>query len=90
MYLGKYYLTGKTALITGGGRGIGLATSFALHEAGAKVVISDIDPKTLAEGAEELAAGNGPVETVLLDVSDAGTVRPLRFGHKGRTWRGAA
>jgi NAD(P)-dependent dehydrogenase (short-subunit alcohol dehydrogenase family) len=50
MYLEKYDLTGKTALVTGGGRGIGLACCRALAEAGAKVIIADLDPQVAAAG----------------------------------------
>ena len=41
MYLNKFNLTGQTAFVTGGGRGIGLASAEALLQAGARVVISD-------------------------------------------------
>ena len=47
MYLEKFKLSGKTAFITGGGQGIGLACAEALAEAGAKVIIGDRDVKTL-------------------------------------------
>ncbi|MFB2550431.1 SDR family NAD(P)-dependent oxidoreductase, partial [Ensifer soli] len=40
MYLEKHRLDGQTALITGGGRGIGLCAAEALAEAGAKVILS--------------------------------------------------
>ncbi len=45
-------LTGKTAIVTGGGQGIGLATSLSLHNAGANVVINyfpDDANKAIAE-----------------------------------------
>lgn len=45
-------LTGKTALITGSARGIGMESARMMAEAGATVVISDIN----AEGAEKTAA----------------------------------
>jgi len=74
MYLQKFDLSGKTAFITGGGRGIGLASAQALLEAGANVVISDIDPAVLETGRAELAAGGWSVDTVPLDVTDADAV----------------
>ncbi len=69
MYLEKYDLTGKVAVVTGGGRAIGLACSHALAEAGAKVVIADFDPEMAAEGQAELAKAGLEVDTVLLDVT---------------------
>jgi NAD(P)-dependent dehydrogenase (short-subunit alcohol dehydrogenase family) len=43
MHLDRFNLAGKVALITGSGRGIGLAMGEALAEAGASVVLHDID-----------------------------------------------
>ena len=51
VYLDKFSLAGRTAFITGGGRGIGLATADALLDAGAKVIISGHDPAVLEAGA---------------------------------------
>ena len=69
MYLEKYDLTGRVAVVTGGGRAIGLACCHALAEAGARVVIADIDSETAAEGQAELAKAGLEVDTVLLDVT---------------------
>jgi len=41
MYLDRFRLTGRTAFVTGGARGIGLACVEALLEAGARVAIAD-------------------------------------------------
>ncbi len=43
MYLEKFRLDGKVAVITGAARGIGFATAEALAEAGALVVLTDMD-----------------------------------------------
>ena len=43
MYLEKFRLDGKVAVITGAGRGIGFAAAEALSEAGALVVVTDMD-----------------------------------------------
>ena len=69
MYLDRFKLAGRTAFITGGGRGIGLASAEALLEAGAAVVISDHDPAVLDSGRAALADKGYTVDTVQLDVT---------------------
>lgn len=49
-------LTGRTALVTGGSRGLGLQMAHALGEAGAKVLISSRKADDLAEAAQALQA----------------------------------
>jgi NAD(P)-dependent dehydrogenase (short-subunit alcohol dehydrogenase family) len=74
MYLKKFDLTGKTAVVTGGGRGIGLACLEALAEAGARPVIADMDAAVMAEGQAHLAARGYQAETVMLDVTKSADV----------------
>ena len=69
MYLEKYDLKGRTALVTGGGRAIGLACVQALAEAGAQVIIADYDMAVAAEGQAELKGKGLSVETVKMDVT---------------------
>ena len=44
-------IEGKVALITGAGSGMGRATAFVFAEAGAKVVVSDVNEKQIDEVA---------------------------------------
>ncbi len=74
MYLEKFRLDGKTAVVTGGGQGIGLASVEALAEAGAKVVIADRDAKVAAQGQASLKAKGYDVEIVDMDVTNSGQV----------------
>jgi NAD(P)-dependent dehydrogenase (short-subunit alcohol dehydrogenase family) len=74
MYLEKFRLAGKTAVVTGGGQGIGLASVEALAEAGAKVVIADRDAKVAAQGQASLKAKGYDVEIVDMDVTSSGQV----------------
>ncbi|MBM4405510.1 MAG: SDR family oxidoreductase [Chloroflexi bacterium] len=60
-YRDKLSLSGKTAVVAGGGLGMGLAISQALYEAGAKVVVVDI----VKERAAAAAKGLGPRATAL-------------------------
>src|SRR5882724_1015375 len=71
MYLDMLKLTSRVALVTGGGRGIGLACAEALSEAGARVIIADRDAATAEEGRAALRAKNFDVEVVVMDVTDS-------------------
>ncbi|WP_020663398.1 SDR family NAD(P)-dependent oxidoreductase [Amycolatopsis benzoatilytica] len=69
-------LTGRVALVTGGTRGIGLATVRALVEAGATVVLTGRDESR----AKEIAAEAGAAAGLALDVTDAKAVSTLVRG----------
>jgi NAD(P)-dependent dehydrogenase (short-subunit alcohol dehydrogenase family) len=84
MYLAKYDLTGRTAVVTGGGRGIGLASAQALAECGARVIIADRDPVILEEGLAKLQAQQPEAEGLVLDVTDAAGVTAAADELNGR------
>jgi NAD(P)-dependent dehydrogenase (short-subunit alcohol dehydrogenase family) len=69
MYLEKLRLDGRVAVVTGGGRGIGLACAEALAEAGARIVIADIDEAVAEEGRASLDGKGYPVQSLVLDVT---------------------
>ena len=74
MFLEKYDLAGRIALVTGGGRGIGLACCQALAEAGATVVIAEIDPEAGAAGKAELERDGHRSVVVELDVTNSAQI----------------
>lgn len=74
MYLEKLRLDGRTAFVTGGAQGIGLACAEALGEAGALVTLGDRDAGKLAESTELLSAKGIAVHTTQLDVTDPDAV----------------
>ena len=69
-------LTGKTALVTGGGSGIGAASAKALLDEGARVAIAGRDQKKLDDVARQLGHPN-QVLAVAADVSDQAQVAAL-------------
>ncbi|MQA11330.1 MAG: SDR family oxidoreductase [Pseudonocardiaceae bacterium] len=64
-------LTGKVAVVTGSGRGLGLAYASALVAAGAAVVVNDVDEETTEQAVKEIAAAGGRVAGEAVPVGDA-------------------
>jgi NAD(P)-dependent dehydrogenase (short-subunit alcohol dehydrogenase family) len=67
-------LAGRTALVTGGGKGIGAAISRRLAEAGAGVMIADLDKAAAEQVAGDITADGGRAIGVELDVTDSAAV----------------
>lgn len=68
-------LTGKAAVITGGGGGIGSATAVVMGRAGARVLLVDIHAQRLEVAAEAVAATGAQVRTHVADVTSSAEVR---------------
>jgi len=70
-------LKDKVAIVTGGGRGIGKEIALTLARKGANVVIADINPQTLAETEQEIAAEGVGVLSLSVDVVDSRQVEQM-------------
>ncbi len=67
--LNKYALTGKVAVVTGAGQGIGRAISMAFAQAGAKVACLDMLTENAIRTAEEINQAGGTAIGIHADVS---------------------
>src|SRR5215217_784310 len=72
-----YDFTGQVALVTGAGSGMGLSTAQAFAEAGAAVVLADINEAALRAGTDGLTAVGHRALGVTCDVSDEDQVATL-------------
>jgi 2-hydroxycyclohexanecarboxyl-CoA dehydrogenase len=73
-------LNNKTAVVTGGGSGIGRSTCLELAKAGARVFVGDID---LAKGkavADEIRAAGGAADALYLDITDDAAIKEFAAG----------
>ncbi len=78
MELPSYFrLDGQVAIVTGGASGIGEATAKVLAEAGASVVVADIDEEGAARTAKEIGASGGTALSTRCDVSQRAEVDAL-------------
>jgi 3-oxoacyl-[acyl-carrier protein] reductase len=75
-----FSLTGRVALVTGAGSGIGRATAEVLAGAGATVVCADVNAATADQSARAILGAGGRAESAELDVSVPGATASL-VGH---------
>jgi galactitol 2-dehydrogenase (L-tagatose-forming) len=67
-------VTGSTAVITGGARGLGFEAATALAQCGACVILADLDAKALSAAVGRLKVSGATASSVVLDVTDAQAV----------------
>jgi NAD(P)-dependent dehydrogenase (short-subunit alcohol dehydrogenase family) len=72
--LETFRLDGRSALVTGGGRGIGRAVALGLFAAGAKLAVADIDLAAAEDTASAIRERGGEAIAVALDVADEAAV----------------
>ncbi|HEX5478471.1 MAG TPA: SDR family oxidoreductase [Dehalococcoidia bacterium] len=80
-------LTGRVALVTGGGRGLGEAICRTLAAGGAHVIVADVRGELAKEAADELRACGATAEAMALDVADerqAAEAIEITVGRHGR------
>lgn len=83
----KFDFTGKVALVTGSGRGIGLAMSRKLLESGAHVMLNEVNPKRLESAMASLGQLSKDAETHIGNVTKQDEVEEMfkdltnRLGH---------
>ncbi len=80
-------LANKVALITGGGSGIGKATSHLFAREGAKVVVVDLKKETAEATAKEIREAGGDARAFAADVSKAKDAEAMvRFAEEAYGW----
>jgi NAD(P)-dependent dehydrogenase (short-subunit alcohol dehydrogenase family) len=70
-------LNGKIAIVTGGGQGIGKAVAVKLAEAGATVIVADVNEKTASATANEIRSSGANAKAFVIDLSDVGAIKDM-------------
>lgn len=71
----SFRLDGRRALVTGAGRGIGLAAAAALGEAGSEVCLISRTDSEIEEAAEAIRAAGRTADTLVLDILETAAMR---------------
>jgi len=74
---GRFDLRGRVVIVTGGATGIGRVYSERLAEAGARVVVADLNGADAEQAAREIAAGGGAAIAVAADISSETATRRM-------------
>ena len=77
-------LNGKSAIVTGGAKGIGQGIAYRLAEAGANVLVADLDQAAAEATAQDLASKGWKVQAIAVDVSDEQQVQAMVAACKER------
>ncbi|WP_024846015.1 SDR family NAD(P)-dependent oxidoreductase (plasmid) [Paracoccus sp. TD-10] len=85
--LEQFSLEGRTALVTGAGRGIGLAFAQALAKAGAHVVVNDLRPDMAEEACDAIENAGGKASPAVFSVTDFAGLDAAVDGIVARTGR---
>ncbi|GBQ15085.1 SDR family NAD(P)-dependent oxidoreductase [Swaminathania salitolerans] len=84
MYMEKLRLDGRVAVITGGAQNIGLCCASALAEAGAHVILADLDGRKAEDSALALTEKGFGANGVAMDVTSEASVREAIAGIRGQ------
>ena len=84
MFLKKYNLKNKYALVTGAGKGLGKACAIALAEAGANLIVISRTEKDLISVSKIIKRFNVKCKSYVCDVTDYVVQRWGCKGQKGR------
>ncbi len=68
--MATYDVAGRSAIVTGGGSGIGRAVALLLAANGAEVLVTDLNQKGVAAVVEEITAAGGTAASLVGDVTD--------------------
>lgn len=85
--LDRFSLKGRIALVTGGGRGLGLEIARALADAGAHVVITGRSAATLDGAVTAIIRAGGSTEAAAFDIADRNAQRDTLAGIEKRHGR---
>jgi NAD(P)-dependent dehydrogenase (short-subunit alcohol dehydrogenase family) len=80
-------LQGKAFLVTGGGQGLGAAICQMLAEAGANLIVADVNERRARDCAERLGQGSDQTYALGFDVADPAAVRSALDQVRERTGR---